>query len=60
MKVCKTCKSDDLGYWDNALMCTTFDWGYYCNVCKTYIDPYDGVENIEETNGIGTQPVRVL
>ena len=55
MTVCKTCKSDDLDYWDNALLCTTFDWGYYCNGCKAYIDPYDGIETVEETNGSGSK-----
>jgi hypothetical protein len=48
MMVCKTCKSWDLEYWDNALLCTTFEWGFYCHTCQKYIDPYDDVETVSD------------
>ncbi len=48
MIVCKKCKSPHLVYWDNVEMCTTFDWGYYCETCKEYIDPYDDVESKDD------------
>ena len=45
---CRKCKSDDLEYWDNVEMTSeTFNWGYYCNTCKEYIDPYDDIEIYE-------------
>jgi len=45
--VCKFCKSDEITYWDNAALCTTFDWGFFCENCKKYIDPYDEIEIVE-------------
>jgi hypothetical protein len=54
--VCKTCKSPDIEYWDNAPMCTTFDWGFYCPVCKKYLDcSSEDIETVEEINGNGSK-----
>ena len=48
MTICKLCGSSDIVYWDNIEMCTTFDWGYYCEGCKKYLDPYSDIETKED------------
>jgi hypothetical protein len=48
--ICKKCKSSDIEYWDNALMCESFNWGYYCNGCGAGLDPDSDVEYVEEVN----------